>query len=198
MLRRLVAPAVAAGLLAVTVLPHPHSMALPAGSDAEPVTIIALPFASAAAHPNLRLENAALAWLNQRRSEEHLPTLRSDPTIGTAARRYGRDLFLYGYLSHVSRDGRTLEDRLTSMGVQSVVVGENLAYAMTLPEAENALWHSAPHRRNILYREYLSVGVGVIDGGRDGVIVVQDFAGGPSTSVGSSSSAPATVIPVTP
>ncbi|HKX19291.1 MAG TPA: CAP domain-containing protein [bacterium] len=197
MLRRLVAPAVAAALLAVTVLPHPQSLVLSAASDVEPITIIALPFASAAAHSNLRLENAALAWLNQRRSEDHLPILRSDPTIGTAARRYGRHLFLYGYLSHVSRDGRTLEDRLTAMGVQAVVVGENLAYAMTLPQAEDALWHSAPHRRNILYREYHSVGVGVIDGGRDGVIVVQDFAGSPSTDVGSSP-LPATVMPGMP
>lgn len=195
MLRRLVAPAVAAGILAVTVVPHPQSLALPAASDVEPVTIIALPFATAAARPNLRLENAALAWLNQRRSEDRLPTLRNDASISTAARRYGRDLFLYGYLSHVSRDGRTLEDRLTAMGVQSVVVGENLAYAMTLPQAEDALWRSAPHRRNILYREFLSVGVAVIDGGRDGVVVVQDFAGGVPTNTGSS---PSTVVSGTP
>jgi uncharacterized protein YkwD len=139
-------------------------------------TVVMLPIASQAAHANPGLEAAVLHWLNRVRGARRLPPLHDSPAMRRVARGYGFDLFAHGYLSHVSRDGRTLQDRLAPTGLQSAVIGENLAYAATVRDAERALWQSPSHRVNILYPKYRTVGVAVIDGGNEGVIVVQDFA----------------------
>jgi uncharacterized protein YkwD len=172
------APAVfAAGLLALALVLQRSAadMSIVLGYDT--YTVFALPFTSRTAHANARLEDVALLWLNRARRAQQLPPLHAEAAIKTIARGYGREMFAHGYLSHVSRDGRTLEDRLAAGGLQPQVAGENLAYARTLADAERALWQSEPHRRNILYPAFQTVGLAVIDGGDKGLIVVQDFAG---------------------
>jgi len=171
--------ALAAGLLALALL-FQSTVDLPSALGYDEYTIIALPFASPTAHANPRLETSILNWLNRAREAQQLPPLRAEVTIQNVARRYGHDLFANGYLSHVSRDGRTLQDRLAAGGLQPQIAGENLAYARTLSDAERALWQSEPHRRNILYPGFRAVGVAVIDGGNKGLIVVQDFADDPA------------------
>jgi uncharacterized protein YkwD len=172
--------ALAAGLLALTLLLQRSAIDLPIALGYDQYTIIALPFVSPTAHANPRLEDAILLWLNSARAAQQLPPLRAVPAIQNVARNYGRDMFAHGYLSHVSRDGRSLQDRLAAGGLQPQLTGENLAYAATLPAAERALWQSEPHRRNILYPEFRTVGVAVIDGGNRGLVVVQDFCDDPA------------------
>ena len=152
-------------------------MALAAGED----VVFNLPVHSTTARANAQLERDVLHWLNGLRAEQHLLPLRANASIQNVARAYGLDMFGHGYLSHVSRDGRTLQTRLAATGLRFQVVGENLAYAGEVDEAERALWHSEPHRRNMLYPAFRLVGVAVIDGGGDGVIIVQDFSDDPAT-----------------
>lgn len=168
-----------AGLLGLSVLFCGSPAGLPVAFGDEAYTILALPV-TAVAHANPRLENAALAWLNRTRGDQHLAPLRADAMIQTVARTYGMELFARGYLSHVSRDGRTLEDRLAAAGLRPPIVGENLAYAGTLRDAEQALWRSESHRRNMLFPAFRAVGIAVLDGGHEGVIVVQDFSDDPA------------------
>lgn len=145
--------------------------------------VLQLPAAPAAARVNPQLEGAVLAWLNSKRAGGHLPPLRMDALIQGVARAYGREMFVHGYLSHVSRDGHTVLDRLGDTGLHFQIIGENLAYAADVQEANHALWESEPHRRNILYAAFRLVGIGVLDGGADGVVVVQDFSDGPASGL---------------
>jgi len=121
-------------------------------------------------------ETAVLNLVNQERIAAGLVPLMPHATIQSAARAHGREMFASGYLTHLSRDGRTPRDRVLGLGVRVRVIGENLAYAADARAAHDALMASEPHRRNILLPEYRLIGVAVVDGGADGVIVVEDFS----------------------
>jgi uncharacterized protein YkwD len=121
-------------------------------------------------------EAAVLNLVNQERVAAGLVPLMPHATIQSAARAHGREMFASGYLTHLSRDGRTPRDRVLGLGVRVSVIGENLAYAADARAAHDALMASEPHRRNILLPEYRLIGIGVLAGGPDGVIVVEDFS----------------------
>lgn len=144
-----------------------------------PSEVFNVPSASTSA-PNPRLEDAVLEWLNQMRAGQHLRPLQINVVLRAIARAYGQEMFVHGYLSHVSRDGRTLQDRLDGSGLRFNVIGENLAYAPDIRAADQALWQSPPHRRNILYPMFQTVGIAVIDGGSEGVVIVEDFSDSPA------------------
>lgn len=135
-----------------------------------------LPVRLLAPRVNEALETEVLNLLNERRMAQGLAPLMPHATLQRAARQHGLDMFAHGYFSHRSLDGRTPRDRVLDLGVRVEIVGENLAYAADLQQADDALMASAPHRRNILYPDYRLIGIGVVDGGEDGVIVVEDFA----------------------
>jgi uncharacterized protein YkwD len=141
--------------------PEPVAYALPYRLDAVP------------ARPDLAM--TVLNLLNETRTAAGLAPLMPHDTLQRIARAYGRELFARGTLSHVSPDGETPRDRVVSAGIRVRVVGENLAYADDVTAAHQALMASAPHRANILYPGYRLVGIAVLDGGADGVIVVEDF-----------------------
>ncbi len=121
-------------------------------------------------------EATVLNLVNQERLAAGLVPLMPHATIQSAARAHGREMFASGYLTHLSRDGRTPRDRVLELGVRVHVIGENLAYAADVRAAHGALMASEPHRRNILLPEYRLIGVAVLDGGADGVIIVEDFS----------------------
>ncbi len=66
-------------------------------------------------------------------------------------------------------------------------VGENVGYASSAAAVENAFMHSAPHRSNILDKNYTEIGVGVATDKNGTVWVTEDFKE-PMTSSASSSS----------
>jgi uncharacterized protein YkwD len=84
-------------------------------------------------------------------------------------------MFAFGYLSHRSRNGRTPWDRVADAGALPEYVGENLVYASNVRAAHGLLMDSPDHRQNILSTDYHRVGIGVVDAGYRGVIVVEDF-----------------------
>lgn len=121
-------------------------------------------------------EAALVNLVNQERVSAGLAPLLPDATIQSAARAHGRELFAEGYLTHLSRDGRTPRERVLELGVHARLIGENLAYAADAHAAHAALMASVPHRHNILLPDYRLIGVAVVDGGPDGVVVVEDFS----------------------
>jgi len=137
---------------------------------------LTLPYRVAAPQASLHQESIALNLVNRERVAAGLAPLIPHATIRSAARAHGIEMFTFGYLSHRSRDGRWPNERVKALGVRAKVVGENLAYAQDVREAHHALITSREHRANILSPQYRRFGIGVIDGGPYGVIVVQDFS----------------------
>jgi len=137
---------------------------------------LTLPYRVAAPQASLHQESIALNLVNRERVAAGLAPLIPHATIRSAARAHGIEMFTFGYLSHRSRDGRWPNERVKALGVRAKVVGENLAYAQDVREAHEALVASAAHRANMLSSKYRLFGIGVIDGGSFGVIVVQNFS----------------------
>lgn len=173
--RRPLAALLVLGLLAAIVLPSPGPVRTRVIGQSTSV-VYALPVRSETARVNEDLEVDVLNVLNEKRMRMGLVPLMPHATIQRAAREHGLEMFTHGYLSHRSRDGRMPQERLRDLGVNVHFVGENLAYAADVWQAYDALLASPPHRSNILYPGYRLIGIGVIDGGEDGVVVVQDFS----------------------
>jgi len=176
---RLLATACAAILLASFLparLPPPQSVV--AGDPTLPVSH-PLPYRSNAAPANWDLELVVLNLINQERAIAGLTPLMPHSTMRSVARAHGIELFAAGILTHRSADGRFPQQRVLDRQVRVRMVGENLAYAPDVQSAHDALMASQPHRDNILAAEYALVGIGVLDAGSYGVIIVQNFADAP-------------------
>ena len=164
-------------LLAVTVFAAASGAiaGAPAPNRAELTRSYVLPYRIAEAPASTAMETTMLAFLNQSRQGAGLGPLRANLTLRRVARTHGAEMFAYGYLSHQSRDGRLPLDRVEGAGLWPWHVGENLAYARSVDQAHRLLMNSPGHRANILSPMYRWIGIGVMNGGRDGVIVVEDF-----------------------
>jgi len=160
---------------ALTLPASTHVAPVVAGQPGAPV-VYALPYRMPEPQTNWDLELIVLNLINQERVAVGLAPLMPHATIRRAARAHGVDMFAFGYLSHLSRDGRSPQQRVKRLGVRVRMVGENLAYAQDLRAAHEALMASAGHRQNILLPEYRLIGIGVVDGGPWGVVVVQNFS----------------------
>ena len=121
------------------------------------------------------LEARMLELLNEERAANGLAPLRADPELAEVARAHSRDRFARGYFSHVTPEGKDPFDRLRQAKVGFRAAGENLALAPTLPQAHKGLMNSPGHRANILRPAFGRVGIGIVDGGRRGQMVTQDF-----------------------
>lgn len=120
-------------------------------------------------------ETEMLALLNQERAKEGLKPLNLDAEMRAVARAHGRDMFARGYFSHDNPDGENPFDRIQKAQIVYLTAGENLALAPTVELAHVGLMNSPKHKENILYPEFGSVGIGVIDGGIYGKMFVQEF-----------------------
>ncbi len=134
-----------------------------------------LPFRTTAAQSSWEHEVTMLNLINNERAAAGLPPLMPHATIRSVARAHGLEMFAFGYLSHVDRRGLGPQQRVLRRGVRVRMVGENIAYAGSIREAHEALMTSEAHRQNILLPDYRLVGIGVIDGGPYGVVVVENF-----------------------
>jgi len=137
--------------------------------------MLALPFSVPDAPSRPALETEMLALVNQARSAEGLKPLRADPEATEVARAHSRDMLASGYFSHVSPQGQTPFQRLQHAGVRYRVAGENLALAPRVSVAHEGLMNSPGHRANILRPAFGQVGIGIVDGGRHGLMVTQKF-----------------------
>lgn len=160
------------------LLPGTHLFgqgAAPAPAAAEDISGYILPHRVISARANLGMEAAMLKMLNHSRMISGRAPLGRDIVLQGVARRYGVEMFASGYLSHRSLDGRMPWDRMAIEGLRPQYAGENLAYAMDVLTAHTLLMNSPEHRYNILFSDYHRVGIGVLDGGSQGIIVVEDF-----------------------
>lgn len=136
---------------------------------------ITLTYTVTDATPRQDLEESMLALVNQERSKEGLRPLKADPDLTQVARAHSRDMFARGYFSHGDPQGNDAFDRMRAANIRYITAGENLALAPTLAVAHTGLMNSPGHRANILRPAYGRVGIGVLDGGRRGLMVTQNF-----------------------
>lgn len=120
-------------------------------------------------------ENAMIDLVNNERVSRGFKALVFDRKLREIARAHSADMFLRGYFSHYSPEGLTVADRAAKVGVDFLVIGENLAYAPTLELAHQGLMNSPGHRANILSEDYGRIGIGVMDGGVYGRMFTQVF-----------------------
>jgi len=134
---------------------------------------LAYTVADAPAQP--ALEAQMLALVNNERARQGLAPLRADPELAEVARAHSRDMLARGYFSHVSPQGQDAFGRMRDARVAYLAAGENLAHASTLVQAHEGLMKSPGHRANILRPAFGRVGIGIVDGGRHGLMVTQNF-----------------------
>lgn len=136
---------------------------------------INLPFKVSNPKPRPDLEAKMLEMINRERGKAGLKPLTADPELTEVARKHSRDMFERGYFSHITPEGHSPFDRMRAANVHFLTAGENLAIAPTLPIAHTGLMNSPGHRANILRPTFGRVGIGIMDGGRQGLMVAQEF-----------------------
>lgn len=136
---------------------------------------VELPFKVERTRPREDLEAEMLNLVNQERTAEGLDPLAGDPELALVAREHSADMFARGYFSHYTPEQASPFDRIRDAGVTFRTAGENLALAPTLEIAHRGLMNSPGHRANILRPQFGRVGIGILDGGRYGLMVTQKF-----------------------
>lgn len=136
---------------------------------------VELPFKVANPKPRPDLEAQMLELVNEERAAANLQPLSADPELAEVARQHSLDMFARGYFSHYTPENRSPFERLRQANVRYLTAGENLALAPTLPIAHTGLMNSPGHRANILRAAFGRLGIGIMDGGRRGLMVTQNF-----------------------
>lgn len=120
-------------------------------------------------------EEAMLTMVNQERVKAGVRELTLSIKLRDVARNHAKDMFGRGYFSHYNPDGQSPFDRMEKAGINFTAAGENLALAPNVYLAHQGLMNSPGHRKNILSPDFGKVGIGVIDGGIYGEMLVQEF-----------------------
>lgn len=122
-------------------------------------------------------EAEMLRLINAERRKNNLPPLKMNEKLRQAARQHSAEMVKLKYFSHDSPKGSTPFDRIKATGLTYVTAGENIAYAPTVVQAHDGLMKSKGHRENILRPSFTEVGIGILDAGKMGKMVTQNFIG---------------------
>lgn len=136
---------------------------------------VELPFKVENPKPRPDLEAEMLELVNRERAAAGLAPVKADPELTEVARLHSDDMFERGYFSHYTPEKKDPFDRMRESNVRFATAGENLAIAPTLQIAHNGLMNSPGHRANILRPQFGRLGIGILDGGRRGLMVTQNF-----------------------
>lgn len=121
--------------------------------------------------------------VNRDRRDHGVPPLRWNAKLADVARAHSRDMIRHNYFDHVDPAGRSVGGRLLAAGISWEAVGENIAEAYTVPQAESEFMNEPRnqqnHRWNILNRGYTQVGIGIARASNGLYYVTQDFMKAP-------------------
>jgi len=136
---------------------------------------VELPYKVPNSTPEPSLESQMLDMVNEERTSRGLKPLAADPQLVPVARAHSADMWSRGYFSHYTPEGEDPFERMKDAGIRFRTAGENLALAPTLQIAHTGLMNSPGHRANILNPAFGRVGIGIMSGGRRGIMVSQEF-----------------------
>ena len=129
--------------------------------------------------------NAVLAELNAERANHGLPALKMNSKLVAAAHTHNLAMAKANKLSHQLNGEAALGSRVSAAGYRWSAVGENVAYNSSRSQSgvlavQKAMYNEKPpddgHRRNILSKTYVDVGIDVINDSVHGKVwLVTDF-----------------------
>jgi uncharacterized protein YkwD len=117
------------------------------------------------------LEATLLTKLNAERAAGGLAALALQPWASSVARAHSQEMAGARDIWH----NHTGYLDIARQAIGAYLTGENVAEAGTLDETDSLLMNSPPHRANILYPAFNSVGIGVALDAVGYVYVTQDF-----------------------
>jgi len=120
-------------------------------------------------------ERKMLKLVNAARGERKLSPLAVDLQLTKIARLKAEDMIANGYFAHHSPTYGSPFEMMKSFGVTYTSAGENIAENRTVAGAHSALMLSNGHRANILNERFNRIGIGIIDGPREFITIVQMF-----------------------
>ncbi|MCF8002386.1 MAG: CAP domain-containing protein [Halanaerobiales bacterium] len=124
-------------------------------------------------------EQELVDLVNRARKEQGLQPLEVDKELRQVARIKAEDMVDNDYFEHQSPDYGSPFDMMRQKGIKYSLAGENLAAARTVEKAFEDLMNSPQHKENILEAKYDKIGVGIIEGGDHGLMIVQEFVDSP-------------------
>jgi uncharacterized protein YkwD len=125
--------------------------------------------------PTLRAERELFASVNQARRAQGLTPLRWDESLATAARRHAELMAEHGSAQHGFEGEPSLSARVKQARVHFSWLSENVIQGPSPEFIHTQFMKSPPHRANILDRDMDSIGVGVVEQGRQ-LFAVEDFS----------------------
>lgn len=137
--------------------------------------MVSLPFKVKDAAVRHDLEAEMLILVNTERAAKGLKPVEADEELAKVARKHSLDMFVRGYFSHYTPEGKNPFDRMREDNVIFLTAGENLALSQTLDMAHDGLMKSPGHRANILNPTFGHLGIGIMDGGIYGLMITQNF-----------------------
>ncbi len=122
-------------------------------------------------------EQQMLNLVNLERTSRGLRPLQADLELTRIARLKSQDMINLNYFAHQSPTYGSPFDMMRAFGITYRYAGENLAGAPTVERAHTGLMNSSGHRANILSQNFTHIGIGVVSGGRYGMMFTQMFVG---------------------
>lgn len=112
------------------------------------------------------LERRVFDLINAKRAEKGLSSLTWSSKVASVARDHSKEMALYDYFSHTDVEGRLVDGRAISAGLNSwMAIGENIAYLRGYEDpAQYAVerWMLSPsHRDNLLDPRWKETGIGL-------------------------------------
>ena len=103
-----------------------------------------------------------LALVNAERAKARARPLLLEPRLDAAAERHAEDMLRRGYFAHESPEGKSVRQRAKEAGYTWHAVGENIAEGQLSAAQVVEAWMNSPeHRRNILDRDFVHMGLGL-------------------------------------
>jgi uncharacterized protein YkwD len=163
---------VAAGSAVPASADTPVPLPLPSMATSLPgISLSPTPLVPAAVPSVEALESSLLSKLNAERAAAGLDALALQPWASSVAKAHAREMASARDIWH----NHTGYLDIAKVAIGASLTGENVAEAGTLDEADILLMNSPPHRANILYPYFNSVGIGVALDDVGYVYVTQDF-----------------------
>ncbi len=123
-----------------------------------------------------KAEQELIDLTNKERAKEKLPALKPNALLFKSARGHSADMAKKGELEH-KLDGKNVADRADTVGYRFEDIGENIAVTDNeTPAAIVKLWMgSEGHRANILNKDFVDVGIGVVKNDKGDTYYTQVF-----------------------
>lgn len=109
---------------------------------------------------------AMVEAMNAERRSRDLAPLTPDDALAEAAMTHAREMARRGYLSHTSKDGRDMAERVLNAGFDYCFAAENIAFGQRdVAETVTAWMNSPGHRKNLLSPEATRAGAAMAEAG---------------------------------